>query len=550
MFYFILSIPYTIFCYLIIGRLASETLKYPIKNCVNYSIVGFILTSIISLILNFFFPLSILTNSLISFFIISIFFIKKLKFSYKDYLFIFCSSCTTLLLLSYSTEYRPDAGLYHIPFTQILNENKIIFGLANIHSRFGHISILQYSAAINLNFLSKEMGILIPLACIASFIYLYFVKEIFKFIHEKKIISLNSWFCLIVLIFISYKINRYSEFGNDGTAHLFLFYLISMFLKKNETNLNNANFFYLLSVFAFLNKVFFIFVLIIPLYFAIKKPEIIKKITISFPTFILITWLLKNIFISGCVIYPIAKTCSSKLLWSDIQSAKNIHIEAEAWSKAWPENENKKISMEEFNKNFNWIDAWSKKHLKIILSILIPYIILILFLLIFLNFSKKNYHKIYFPLDKIILLSILCLLGSISFFLKYPIFRYGYSYLILLIFLTSLIIFKKINFEKFVKITKFFLTLSLIILISKQSLRIIKEHKNGEFLPYYIIKKNNLEKNYKKIELSKNFFVYYNQNLCFYGLSPCTNYPINTNNIKAVEKINYKVIYNEKRLQN
>ena len=44
----------------------------------------------------------------------------------------------------YSNEYRPDAGFYHIPYIQILNENKIILGLANIHSRFGHVSIIQY----------------------------------------------------------------------------------------------------------------------------------------------------------------------------------------------------------------------------------------------------------------------------------------------------------------------------------------------------------------------------------------------------------------------
>ena len=40
--------------------------------------------------------------------------------------------------------FRPDAGLYHLPFTKILNEEKLILGLSNLHFRFGHTSILQY----------------------------------------------------------------------------------------------------------------------------------------------------------------------------------------------------------------------------------------------------------------------------------------------------------------------------------------------------------------------------------------------------------------------
>ena len=60
-----------------------------------------------------------------------------------------------LLTISYDGTYRPDAGLYHLPYISILNENKIIIGLSNIHFEFGHVSILQYLSAIYNNFLMR-----------------------------------------------------------------------------------------------------------------------------------------------------------------------------------------------------------------------------------------------------------------------------------------------------------------------------------------------------------------------------------------------------------
>jgi hypothetical protein len=114
---------------------------------------------------------------------------------------------------------RPDAGLYHLPYVSILNEYKIIFGLNNLHSRFGHISIIQYLSALNKNFLFKDNGIIIPLASIASFYYIYFANDIFDIYTKKIKISLSSIFTLLILIYISFKLIGYDNFGNDAIAH-------------------------------------------------------------------------------------------------------------------------------------------------------------------------------------------------------------------------------------------------------------------------------------------------------------------------------------------
>ena len=114
---------------------------------------GFILIGFLALILNFFLPLSILNNSI--FFILI--FLLTLNFGYlnqnKKILFkkTFFISLIAFVLLLHSTVNRPDAWLYHLPYSKILNEHKIILGVSNIHSRFAHISIFQYVSSFFYN---------------------------------------------------------------------------------------------------------------------------------------------------------------------------------------------------------------------------------------------------------------------------------------------------------------------------------------------------------------------------------------------------------------
>ena len=90
----------------------------------------------------------------------------------------------------------------------------------------------------------------------------------------------------------------------------------------------------------------------------------------SFPTLFLYLWLIKNIIISGCFIYPVKITCVENLPWTNVQQIVNVNIESQAWSKAWPDRIDQNITLEEFNKSFNWVNAWGQKHLIHILNII------------------------------------------------------------------------------------------------------------------------------------------------------------------------------------
>ena len=160
-------------------------------------IYGPILLSIIIIILNFFIPINELVGNFILFYSIVnlIFFFIKKNFKIKIIKVLITTSIISFLLICLSNINRPDAGLYHLPYTSLINDNKIIIGASNIHFRFGHISSLQYLNASYYNqFLPLEF-ITMPMANIASFFYFFVIS---KFLSSLKSDNINKTFILFL----------------------------------------------------------------------------------------------------------------------------------------------------------------------------------------------------------------------------------------------------------------------------------------------------------------------------------------------------------------
>ena len=445
---------FTNFVYFCCGNIFISNKKLGIYYQFYIYFFGVVSIGLISLILNFFIPLNQTINTLVYIVIILVFTIKtKFKFHSKHIIFLLISSFITFLFIFYSTVNRPDAGLYHLPYISLIEENKIIFGASNVHFRFGHVSILQYISAINNNHLFLENGISIPLASIVSFFYLYFFYDIWSIIKKKKIINLAKFFSLFVLIYISLKITRYSSFGNDAVGHLCFFYIISYILKSDLKKLDVKKLL-LISVFAFLNKPTLGLIFIIPATLFILQNNLnIKKMVclfFSFPSFLLYLWLIKNIIVSGCAVFPIKITCIQSLAWTNLQQITDATIEGNAWVKGWPDRLDSNISMEEFSKNFNWLKSWNSKHLLYILNTIAPFIAILILIIFYIKIMFKkllNYQNKGF-ISKLILPLIVSGIGSICFFLYFSIYRYGYSYIITFIILISLLFIKLLKMTK------------------------------------------------------------------------------------------------------
>ncbi len=509
---------------------------------------GSLLLAFIGVFLNFFLPLDLTTNTIlfILIFFIGLFYIlKKKNLIQVIYTGIIISIISTLIL-SYDTIYRPDANLYHLPFTQIINENKIIFGLSNIHFRFGHVSILQYLNALFNNYLFKENGIIIPAAVIFSTFVLYFYNEIKKNIHKN---VTYAFFVFLIFSYVLYGYNRYSEFGNDTIAHLYFLLISSYFLKENfEKNISKEDFFKLLilSLFCFMLKTSLIFVFIFPLYiFLFKfKKEFIFNIYNIFILLVIFSWVVKNIIISGCIIYPIEVTCFERFGWfsnnsNNVVSAAVQSLDNEAWTKGWPDYKGEHVSQKIYVENFFWFKTWALNHGLLIVKKLSIFLIIvfIIFLILKKNTVIKNSFK---PKSnyKIIILLFISALCVFIWFIRFPVFRYGSSYIV--VFLICLLTLIAINYdilniklEKFKKNINVFIIIFILLFSLKHTLRIYKNFNNLSFssaLPEFPKKDDTINIS-EKVQINGKFAYYLlkDKDGCGYTSSPCTPYPVKNN---------------------
>ena len=538
-------------------------------NHVSYytyaGILGIIYFSIVALFVNFFVPLNQFNNTLlfVGIFLISIFLRKKflLKNYKKLFLFLFLFSLFASSLILFSNSYRPDSGLYHYPYVNILNDSKIIVGISNLHFRFGHISIIQYISAIFNNNIFGIQGITMPLAILISLIIFYLSSEIIKYSRDYKYRFYNI-FNSCILIYCAYKINRYSEYGNDAPGHVLAFLLISIFIKNHIKEKFKNDDMLVVSAYIFMIKSTLIFFLIIPLFQLFQsRLKFFRNFKNILAIFFLIFWVTKNFLVSSCILYPMNFSCIKKVSWHNDKfdnSVNEIQVRSEAWNKVWPNRDSKNIKQIEYIKNFNWIKSWSKNHFLKVLKTLLPYIFLLsLLFLLYKYLSTKennaiqNNDKIYnFKFYNLII--IICSLGIVAWFLKAPIYRYGYSYIIILIsVLFSFMVTKRnlnIKNHSFFKSSVTIVVLVFAVFILKQSNRIYDNWDQFYLLSpwpkFYGMDKLNTSPLLNEIYID-NFKIYQSEKECMYSRSPCTNIKLDKNlNVKIMN--GYYIIYFEK----
>ena len=544
------------------GALFLKFLRIKTEDSAYYysitSFLGIIFISFFALILNFILPLDPFLNTFLYFLIITnfLFLLKDIKKKNELIKFVIFASLGIFLLLLLSNIYRPDAGLYHYPYINILNENKIIIGISNLHQRFGHISILQYLSASHYNFIFGLNGIVIPSASLAIYVIINLISNILRI----KSFSFSKIFSILILLYVSYKMNRYSEYGNDAAAHFTFFLIFSVYLNSIENNFlfKKNEVIYLisiLSIFAFLNKTFLILALIIP--FLINTKFLLKNLfnyKFIFISLFLYSWIVQSYLTTGCGIYPMPITCLD-FSWTNFDYLSNVYdvaIGSEAWAKDWSNQKGEVLTYNEYLSNFGWIKIWFNNQFFEVVNIVGPYLILILLFILFLYFY--NYKNIIikkkFNNDYIYLLT-LSFFGMLLWFFKAPIYRYGYSYLItFLALIFSYFIFyyfSNLKPHKVKKISNIIIVFCVVILIGKQFIRISKNYEY-QYVNYPWPKFNSFDRNNNKAKIKtifKNGEVFYyrpSSNYCFYSKSPCTSVGVD-DNLKYKNIYSYKIYY-------
>jgi hypothetical protein len=231
-------------------------------------------------------------------------------------------------------------------------------------------------------------------------------------------------------------------------------------------------------------------------------------------------------------------------------SSKIQSLDNEAWTKGWPDNKDLNITQQEYVKKFTWLPVWANNHGLVILkklSIFVLFLITIDFVLVRslneITLKKNKFLNI--ENNKLLYLIIVSGSGTILWFLKFPVYRYGSSYIA--IFFISLNIFilknyiRNINSKKIILFLRVLIVLIIIIFLLKNIIRIYKnfDHKYYNYpWPKIYSDLNNLKIITKPVYYN-NLIIYYRaKQECHYNSAPCSNYDVH--NVSFSIKNGYK----------
>lgn len=478
------------------------------NNLSEICILGFCLILPASQIINFFFPL----NNIFFYtsYLFSIFFIylnrnnlATLNRWILKILFIF------ILFLPFKYVLKGNEDLfYHLPKVEFLNEFKIIFGIAHINSSLSFTNGWAHISSVFNFFNGSEKNLYI----VSYVFYILVILTLYDYLKSSNINNLKIFF-VIIISFLIIKFNRLQEFGNDYQSMLLMLLSLSLFLNyffgsgNDKKILFNKIIFY--SFFAFMLRIYALFLIPMFLIFFFKKINIFKTLNKKLLSIIIITLASTSItsFVnSGCFFMPIEKTCIDKkqVLWSYSEKVENLNVHLRAFNTSYfqyNQNNEKKISRENWIKNFNWFFYHIKSERFLLPLAKIIIIIFSIFLILAIKFKIK-FKKISSKELLFLSLSFLSLLLWLTFT---PIIRAG-GFIYLSFFLICFLIFNN-KFQKLIEIKHIkylFLVFSIILIILNLN-RINKEYKkyntmNPFFFTYWYTLNSHYHDQYTKLK--------------------------------------------------
>ena len=481
---------------------------------------------------------------------------------FKNVFFIFLFFFVAIILSKNNEDY----SYYHLPNAIHFAQNKLEFGLGNLNHGFKHISTLFLM--MSLNYLPVFEHYLFNITNYSFYVFLitFLIFEIYK--PRSHNLNFSNIFLLLLLILFLVKFSRLAEFGSDISGQivlcLYIFFLIEFIFNKN-LKFHQKDLYLKLSLLFLVFAVTLKFIHIIysiPLFFLIlitkqKKEYLVKIIKIRYSIFILfpiIFLIFFNFASTGCLIYPVSKTCFYHLDWSlSFETVKNLNLHYETWAKGGKGPNFEVNNPTDYVNSLNWISNWFNVYFFNKFSDFILVIISILFVTFIVFFKDiKKKTKILKKEDSIFLyFYIFISFIFITWFLNFPTLRYaGYIIIFLLIVLPfSKFLNHRINMKK----KNSFNNITILILISysiffvKNSSRLLDElnksyndHNNFKNFPFYWVE--NVK--YDKIDIN-GFKVYKVNSKCWDVPTPCVR-NVDSLNIKTKKGYKFYSIKNDK----
>ena len=471
--------------------------------------------TILLLILSYTIYLSIGTNFIINIIILLIglilyFFNKKILRSINNKnIFFLLISIFSVLIISKTHE---DFNNYHyFSIFEIFNHNLRI-GVSKLNKYFFHSSLLTLNQSLLVLPYFEFKLVHLPIFLIYFSTVGYFIITLF----EKKTKNNEVFYSLLCILILLVKFNRLSEFGYDYISQFILLIVFHKiyFLNSENTEIIKSILYFVLTV---LIKPIGLLFLPIMLFILYKKGFLFYRKIPQSKYFLLLSLLMilfsSSFFKTGCIFYPVHKTCFSaeKISWSEKNRIKGYSETVSLWAKGyWVQKGSKHEKINDkkiFNQRYNWLKFWIEKHFfyKIFEFLLIITGSIILIYVYSIKdksqFDKTNKEK---------LILLLLSFSSILFWLNtVPQFRFGFSSIIIFIYL-FFNLFLNLNIQLNKKKFFHFLILGLLVLNFKNIDRINSEFKRNDFykfknFPFYneIVIKND----YSDVSIEKIFHI-------------------------------------------
>jgi len=430
------------FGYLVITFFNFEK-KFIEQHLYLYPSIGLFFFGLLIVCLNFLF--SIKGSFLFIIFLIiftKVFFIKKANLHIKKNLFYFIIINFFLTPYLFTLQVGSDGGLYHLNIQNWIQQEKIVFGFSNIHSRYGFASLQEYLSAV-FSMYNYYNGKLFSNLIFLS-IFIYFIYECLmskNLIYKNLSIFLTIYLILNFLGFKSFFILSPQKYSYVDTSTNII-YLIFLFLSINfiYKKIISREAFLTLSIFlcfAFFMKIYTLPIVVIYFYYltlSLKNLEFNRN-DILFVIFIFFVFFLKNIIHTGCLIYPIVNTCLDLISWTSLDGANSNS----KWVAAWYRD--KSLGLDSLNNN-QWIISWLWKNSIIIFFYFLKFFICALII----KFLKIGKNRILFNKNNLFFVLTILLIFSIWFF-KFPAIRFGNGYLMSFFVIIFFILYSDYNFN-------------------------------------------------------------------------------------------------------
>lgn len=392
---------------------------------------------LISIVLNFFYPLKIFFVYIVLIgliFFLYLLFQKKLNIN----IFIFSTILFFLIFINYENGHNIDSPVYHTQTVRWAYDKKIVFGLSNLDWLYSlnsgwHIllSLLKFKikgfdTIYFLNFL--------PLTVLFYQIYLtisknYLLSEICLFL-----VGIYLIFFSIIHPFQNGII--FNHLGNPEVDTIAMILFISsfyLFLKFNETK--EIYYFDLLlvsSVLCVVTKITYIGISIFVLFALIKNINLLKKsrIPLFFSTLFMSLWMLRNFILTSCFIYPVKISClNTSWYFGDDRIDLLVNV-----TKGFSRDTRLRQRYLDFDHtiySFDWFIPWFQDYflntslLKISYSMLLISILVLSFFYIFGNLKNYILKK------DILLIIIISFFLNNYFWMQAPEVRFGWGHILL-----------------------------------------------------------------------------------------------------------------------